>query len=192
LAWRNSPQGFGLITRAIHWLMAAALLGMLGYGTWMVRMEPGMAMVRAYGLHKSLGLCLLMLVLTRLVWHRISLPPPILSATIPAWQLRAARAVHLALYVLMLAIPLTGWVGSAASGTTVMLFDRWPLPAIAPASIPFEDASLALHGILTKALLALVILHAAGELLRHRHGAATLRRMLRGGLKSGAVSRADH
>ena len=75
MAWRNSPTRFGLVTRLLHWGMALALLAMLAFGTRIAGMEPGLANLWMYGLHKSIGLLLLALVVLRLIWHRISPPP---------------------------------------------------------------------------------------------------------------------
>ena len=123
MAWRNSPTRFGLVTRLLHWGMALALLVMLAFGTRIAGMEPGLANLWMYGLHKSIGLLLLALVVLRLIWHRIS-PPPAPQGAPGDWTTRLARAAHVALYLLLLAIPLSGWVASSASGLDVMLFDR--------------------------------------------------------------------
>jgi cytochrome b561 len=130
-----------------------------------------------YGLHKSLGLITLALVVARLVWHRISPPPAPIGG---GWAVRAAQGAHLAIYGLLLAIPVSGWVASSATGLDVMLFDRWTLPRIAPISAAWEDAGFAAHGVLTKVLMALLAVHAAGALKREMEGDGTLRRMIRG------------
>lgn len=172
----NGPDRFGPATRVLHWLMAAGLLAMLVFGTILDRMEPSLSNIWMYGAHKSFGLLLLALALARIAWHRVT-PPPGPLAGVPAWQLRLARATHAALYLLMLAVPLAGWIGSAASGIDVVVFDRWTLPRIAPLSETWQDMAFAAHGLLTKLLAALVVLHVAGALKR-RDG--TLRRIIRG------------
>lgn len=178
---RNGAESFGWVTRLIHWMMAALILIMLAFGTYLSEMQPSLANLWLFGLHKSIGLTLLALVLLRLIWHRISPPPHSLSAGIPAWQLRAAFATHLTLYILMLAVPLTGWIASAATGIDVVVFNKFTLPPVAPVSEAWEKAFFAAHGILTKLLLALILLHAAGALVRHfLHKDATLRRMVSG------------
>jgi cytochrome b561 len=178
LSARNGPDSFGWVTRTIHWLMAVAILGMLAFGLYIEDMEPAMSNLWMYSAHKSVGLILLTLVLLRLIWHRITPPPPILTKGVAPWQLSLARAVHPALYLLMLAIPLTGWIASSASGLDVMIFDRWRVPSIAPVSEAWETTFFALHGILTKLLMGLLVLHAGGAILRHLHGDRTLRRMV--------------
>lgn len=172
----NSASRFGLATRALHWLMAAGIIAMLGFGTYLGRIEPSLSTIWMYGAHKSVGLVLLALALARVGWHLAS-PPPHPLGGVPAWQTALARATHRGLYLLIVAVPLSGWIGSAASGIDVVLFDRWTLPRIAPLSEAWTDGAFLVHGVLTKLLAALVVLHIAGALKR-RDG--TLRRMLRG------------
>lgn len=175
----NGPSGFGWVSRLLHWTMALAILGMLGLGLYVARMEVSLANLWLYGLHKSIGLTLLALVLLRLLWHRISPPPAPLGGVAP-WQLALARAAHLALYVLMLAVPLTGWFASAATGLDVLWWGV-TLPPVAPVSESLSDAGFLLHRVATRLLMAVVALHVAGALWRaFVHRDATLRRMASG------------
>lgn len=172
-------QSFGWVSRTIHWAMAAGIVAMLGLGLYIEDMEPSLDTLWLYGLHKSVGLTLLALVGLRILWHRVSPPPAPLGGVAP-WQMAAARGAHLALYALMVAVPLTGWVGSAATGLDVVWWG-WTLPRVAPVSQAWSEAAFELHGGLTTLLMGVVALHVAGALWRqfgHRDG--TLRRMLRG------------
>ena len=175
----NSAEGFGWVTRVIHWLMALALLGMLALGTVLENMQPGLANLWLYGLHKTTGISLLALVALRGLWHRWSPPPEPLDG-VPRWQMQAALWVHRSLYGLMIAIPLSGWIASSATGIDVMFADRWVMPVLAPVSEAWENAGFAVHGALTKLLMALVALHVAGALKRAWAGDGTLRRMVAG------------
>jgi len=174
----NTATDFGWLSRLIHWLMAAGLIGMLVLGTLIADMEVSLANLWLYGLHKTVGLTLLALVLARLVWHRISPPPKPLPG--PAWQATAARWTHRLFYLLLLAIPLTGWIASSATGLDVLFADRWVIPPIAPVSEAWETAAFALHAILTNVLIGLVALHVAAALKHAWTGDGTLRRMLLG------------
>lgn len=181
MAARNRTDSFGWVSRGLHWLMALMILFMLGLGSYIEDMEPALSTLWLYGLHKSIGISLLVLVLLRLGWHRLSPPPASLTAGIPPWQIRAARVTHRALYGLMLAVPLTGWIASSATGIDTVIFNRITLPGIAPVSEIWETAFFTAHAILTKLLLLCVGLHVAGALYRHLgHRDATLRRMIRG------------
>lgn len=175
---RNSPAEFGLITRGIHWIMAILVIVMLALGTRIANLEPGLANLWLYSLHKTLGFLVLTLVLMRIGWHLYTPPPRPLGAPGPA--LWAARAVHLAFYILLVAIPLTGWAGSSATGIDVMIADRWTLPPLVKPSADGEDFWFGLHGIFTKLLLGLVLVHMLAALRRELAGDGTLTRMLRG------------
>ena len=177
--WRNSPSRFGRSSRLLHWLMAALILALLVLGSVLVRIQPNLSTLWLYGLHKTMGLTALSLAVIRLIWHRISPPPPPIGPP-SHWQNRAARATHLALYLLMLAIPLSGWIASSATGLDVVIFGQITLPPIAPTSEPLENVGFAVHGILTKALMALLLAHIAGAVLRGLKGDGTLRRITKG------------
>lgn len=128
-------------------------------------------------MHKTLGLTLFALVLVRLVWHRISPPPQPLAA---GWQIKAAKAGHLGLYLLMLLIPLSGWVASSATGIDTLFADRWVVPPIAAVSETTEATAFAIHDVATKLLMALVVIHVLAALQHEFAGQGTLTRMLRG------------
>ncbi|GLS88297.1 cytochrome b [Cypionkella aquatica] len=177
--WRNTPTAFGLTTRLLHWLMAGLIVALLVLGTVLVRIQPDLSTLWLYGLHKTLGLCALVLAFARLVWHRIS-PPPAPTGPPNQWANRAARAAHVALYLLMLAIPLSGWIASSATGLDVVIFGQITLPAIAPTSEALENAGFAAHSVLTKLLMALLLTHIAGATLRGLKHDGTLRRITKG------------
>ncbi|WP_287596479.1 cytochrome b/b6 domain-containing protein [Thermomonas sp.] len=149
------------LARLLHWLMALLLLAQLLVGVAMMAsltLRPPLI-----ALHRPLGLALLVLVLLRL-WVRRRHPPPTLPADLPRWQAAAARASHLLLYALMLALPLLGWALTSAAGNVVPLPGAVQLPAIAPHD-PLLYAWLRdAHGLLAWVLLASVLGHLAAAL----------------------------
>ena len=179
MRWRNTPTGFGLISRLLHWAMAALILAQIPLGLQIATMQLGLANLWLFGLHKTIGFVALILVLIRLVWHRITPPPPPLgdARSLPN---RAARAVHVLIYACLVIIPLSGWVASAATGLDVVIFNQITLPAIAPVSEAWENTGFLIHNATTKLLMALLLAHIAGAALRTVKGDGTLRRMIRG------------
>lgn len=177
--WANTHTSYGRISRALHWAMALLILGLIALGLTLADMEPALDSLWMYGLHKSLGFLALIMVILRLIWHRISPPPPPLGDPTAPNQ-RLARAVHGAIYACLIAVPIAGWVGSSATGIDTMIFERWTLPAIAPVSEAWEKAGFWVHWAASRALMGLLILHIAGAVLRAFKGDGTLRRMLRG------------
>ena len=162
---RNDATHFGLVSRLIHWTMAALIVSLLILGTNLTHLQPGLANLWLYGLHKTLGLTAFALVLVRLIWHRISPPPAPIGAP-TAWETRLAKAVHHLTYALLVLIPLAGWGYASATGIDIMFADRWVIPPIAPVSEAWEKAGLLAHSILTKALMGVLVLHVAGALKR--------------------------
>lgn len=170
----NRADQFGLLSRLLHWVIALIIIGLLGLGTYIENMEPSLSTLWLYGLHKSLGLSVLLLAVLRIIWHRISPPPAPLPAA--RWQEIAAKAAHHLLYALMLAVPLSGWIGSAATGIGVSFWGL-SLPSIAPVSEAWDAAAFAAHDLLTKVLFVVLLAHVVGAFKR-RDG--TLRRMVKG------------
>ena len=103
----------------LHWLLALGVLMQFGLGWWM-RTLPDKTGVQAYwfNLHKSLGLTVFLIAALLLVWRCIHRPPP-LPDTMPMWQRRAAKACHYGLYICVLIMPITGYMGSS--------FTRFPI-----------------------------------------------------------------
>lgn len=179
MALRNGSDSFGWLTRGLHWSIAALVLGQWALGTAIAGMQASLSNLWLFGLHKSVGVTILALMVLRLAWHRLSPPPPPLPGVAP-WQIALARATHVGFYVLLVLAPLSGWIASGASGLDVVVFGGVVLPPLAPASVAVEDAFFLVHDVLTKALLALIALHVAGAVKRAVAGDGTLRRMIRG------------
>ena len=178
MRFRNAPGEFGLVTRLLHWGTMLLVVGMLALGNRIADLEPGLANLWLYSLHKTLGFLVLALTLARIVWHIASPPPPPIGPRDAAH--RAARAAHWTLYALLLAIPLTGWAGSSATGIDVMIADRWTVPPLVEPSAEAEAFWFRLHDILTKVLFGLVTLHMLAAVKREMDGDGTLTRMIRG------------
>ncbi|MFG1307209.1 cytochrome b/b6 domain-containing protein [Xanthobacter autotrophicus] len=171
--------------RLLHWTMAGLVLTLLALGFAMTQgtLDEAFDLATSFTLyqwHKWIGLLVLALWLPRLVARAATQAP----AALAGWQGRAARAAHGGLYVLMLAMPVTGWLATSASPLHLPLLV--PLPVLGPVALPdliAPDArAYALlstaHEILAFALIGLVALHVAGAA---RHALVdrddTLRRM---------------
>jgi cytochrome b561 len=178
MGWRNGPDQFGLITRVLHWTMAVLVLFMLALGLRISSMEPGLSNLWLYGLHKTIGLTLLGLVVLRIVWH-VASPPP-LPIGPPGAMRMFVRAWHWTLYVLMIAVPICGWAGSSASGIDTVFADTFVVPPLVEPSEQGEFVWFILHEIFAKTLLGMVFVHILAALRRAMTGDGTLMRMLRG------------
>jgi cytochrome b561 len=165
---------------AIHWISAIIILGMFPIGLVMTRLGPGPTTNLLYELHKSFGLIVIGLALIRIAVRAISGAPPILQ-TIPPWQRIAARGTHVALYILILLVPLTGLAATSACCAPVNLF--WSIPMTLPIYGGFAVAKpiFLLHNVFSVTLAGILLLH-AGAALHHHYVKKddTLRRMLPG------------
>lgn len=170
----------------LHWMIAIAILGMIPLGWWMsdAIKDPAQASqaFRAYQLHKSIGLTILVLSVLRLIWRLTHRFPP-LPDHMPAWEKLAARISHVLLYVLILALPLSGWIYVSAGWNSAMnmpfavptiwfgLFE-WPhIPWVADAADAIRGSiagsAMTAHEKLAWGAVALVGLHAAAALKHH-------------------------
>jgi cytochrome b561 len=146
----------------LHWLIAAAVVGLLGWGWWMQTIPklPVGARVDAFNLHKSVGITVLLLMLLRIGW-RAGHPPP-LFPPMPRWQARLARTVHVLFYVCLIVQPVSGYLGSAFSGYPVRFFGV-VLPAWAPRSDAMKEALSVVHLVNSWVLVVALALHLAGS-----------------------------
>jgi cytochrome b561 len=167
-------------TRILHWLGAAAILFMLALGFVMVNFveEPGRRF-DLYQLHKSLGLFVLALTLARAAWRFAVLPPTPIT-TIPLWQNRAARGMHILLYALTIALTLAGYatVSTSPLPLPVALPFGFHAPNLLAPDYALSEGFKTAHHALAAILALCVAIHAAAA-LKHRfvdHD-GTLRRM---------------
>lgn len=159
-----NPVRYGGPAIALHWLVAALVLGQLALGWWMIEIPKSPPGLRAgwFNVHKSIGLTIGLLMLARL-WWRLRHPAPSLPATLPRWQVLAARANHALLYACLLAMPLSGYLGSVFSGYPILYFGV-RLPQWGWASPPLKDFFSAVHFAAVYLLMLLVTLHVAAAL----------------------------
>jgi cytochrome b561 len=178
---RSTEAGWGALLRAFHWLVAALILAQGVIGLTMVQMGLTPAKVRVFALHKSIGMTILALVLLRIAW-RLGERRPAHPPAMPRWQRRAARVVHLALYVLILAIPLSGWWFNSASNAPLVWFGWLNLPSLTGGYDPvWKPRALLVHQTLFWVLVALLVAHVGAALWHHfRERDDVLRRMVVG------------
>jgi cytochrome b561 len=177
----NSKAAFGRVSRYAHWMVAILILALIPMGMYMAIL-PSDSPDRAGFVvaHQTMGLLVLILVIGRLAWLLRS-PPASFAAHLKPWERRLAQVVHVALYALILAFPLTGLFMMMGRGETVRFFGE----AIPPFFSPNPEASSALT-ILHDDVLPLIFygsfLAHIGAVLKHHfvdRRIADVRRMLR-------------
>jgi cytochrome b561 len=149
----------------LHWIMAALILAQIALGLTAAGWHLSPTKLNLFFWHKSIGMLILALVLLRLLW-RLANPTPAPPIDTPKWEQAAARIGHALLYLLMIALPLSGWVVNSAANVPFRIFRLIPLPAIVEPDKHIADIAALIHSGLVVAMVLLLIAH-AGAALRH-------------------------
>ncbi len=175
----NTVERWGSISIGLHWTIAAlVLLVQVPAGITMVWSGPGTLQNVCYNIHKTTGIVIFLLAIVRLAW-RWSHPVPVLPADLPAWQAKAAGTTHVLLYLVLLTMPITGFLYTAMGGFPVPFFGLYDLARLVPTNKPVAEIFKIAHLTLQFVLYVVVILHAAGALQHHLvRKDGILRRML--------------
>ena len=176
---RDNPTAYGVVSRANHWIIAAAMIGMLVSGLFMAYgpMSPqDLAQIRDW--HKAIGDVVLAYGLWRIGW-RVARGFPKSASSMPRWQETASNLVHWGLLGTVLAMPLSGILTSVYNGRAVNSFGL-----VIPAQDKVEWIATAagmVHQYAAWALVGLLLLHIVAALKHHFIDRdTTLRRMIRG------------
>ena len=153
---------------ALHWLIALAILCNLALGLYMtgLPLSVGPIKLKLYAYHKWAGVSIFALVLLRVLW-RLGHRPPAPPADTPAWQRRAATGAHLLLYLLTVAVPLTGWLFSSAKGFQTVWFGVLPIPDLLGRDRALGDLLQQVHKALNLLLMLTLSGHLAAALWHH-------------------------
>ena len=177
--WRNGKDRYGLVSIGFHWIIALAMLGLVGLGAWMVGLtyyDPWYN--RSLALHKAFGILALVFAAAKFGW-RIADRPPGFGKEVKAWERAAATAMHWLLNAAIVLLPVTGYLISTSEGAGIDIFGLFAVPALFDISEATRELAIEIHYYLAYGILALVALH-AGAALKHHFvdRGSTLRRML--------------
>ncbi len=162
---------YAAVAIGLHWLIAALILTNI-WLAWGFDDLKGLALFNQTQLHKSVGITVLILSLGRLGWRLTHRPPP-MPAHMARWEKLAAHAAHWGFYVIMIGMPITGWIMVSASTTNIptVLFKTIPWPHVGFVhALPMgerkgiEDAMAETHELLAWMAYALIVLHVAAAL----------------------------
>ncbi|HZP69318.1 MAG TPA: cytochrome b [Pseudolabrys sp.] len=178
----NSSQRYGAVVQILHWSTAALVLVSWLLGTFGDELPKGVARNAALFMHISAGLAILAVVAVRILWRLADPPPAPESTLLGAWLDRAGRLVHVAIYILLLAVPVVGIVAQFARGQSLPLFGVREIVSPWPADRAFAHSAREVHEWLANLLMAVAAVHAAAAALMHHWilGDRTLKRMLPG------------
>ena len=164
---------------AMHWIVALLIFAAFGLGLYMTDI-PGFTptKLKLFSYHKWIGITVLIFAVLRVLW-RLTHPAPAHVPGMPKWQHAAAEAAHVGLYLLILAVPLSGYLLSVAAGVKVVYLGLWELPMPFDKSDALKDVFSMAHEWLNWTMAAIVVVHILAALKHHvvdRDG--TLRRMV--------------
>lgn len=177
---RNTSDSYGSIAKFFHWLIFLLLLTNITFGFFLEDVPKDYQPI-TYNIHKLIGLSILTLLVLRFIWALMN-PKPYIPNAKP-WERAAERVVHGLLYLVVAAMPLTGWVGSVAAGRAPHIGDfRFDLPIQENKAL--VDTCFELHEFLAFALITLFCIHVGAALYHHYiKKDNVLRRMLPGGTR---------
>ena len=174
---RNTQHHYGVIAIFFHWTMAIVLMMLIGEGLYMVDLPISLQKLKLFGWHKELGMLALFLVALRIAW-RLSNKRPELEA-IPYWQELAARSAHMFFYILMILIPVSGWLIVSAAGLQTSFFGWFLIPNLMPPSKTLLPIFTEIHQWLSYGMIGLLCMHMGAALMHHFiYKDNVLRRML--------------
>lgn len=154
---------YGAVAQLAHWLTVVLLAGVFTVGLYMVGLKLSPTKLQLFSYHKWIGVTVFAVVLLRLAW-RLWSPPPALPPAMPAWERRSAEITHRLLYLLLLAVPLSGWLMSSAKGFQTVYFAVLPIPDLLAKNAALGAALEQVHWALNKLLLGVVTVHVLAAL----------------------------
>lgn len=163
---RNTEHGYGSAARLLHWSVALLIIGLFIMGLRMGDLPNGPDKMQMYGLHKSLGVLVIMLVAARLAW-RAANPAPLAPSTTTAVQQALAQWAHRLLYILMIAVPVAGVLMSQTGGRPVSFFGLFELPTLMGKNEPLHEALEGAHAVMAFLMIAVVVIHAGAAIWHH-------------------------
>jgi len=163
---RNTPDRYGAIAQAFHWIIVILIIVQFTLGIIGSDLPLGMQRLVVLSRHKSIGMTILMLVILRLAWRLLNTVPR-LPAAMPRLEQRLAHGTHRLFYVLLIAMPIVGWISSSASNLSVSWFGLFVFPDLVGTDKVLAELAKEVHKTLAWILLATVVLHVAAALRHH-------------------------
>lgn len=147
----------------LHWIIAVLVMATLPLGLYMVDLPVSPSKLKYYAWHKWIGVTVFLLAALRVAW-RFGHRPPVPLPGQPRWQVLAAHSVHVLLYLLLIAAPLTGWLYSSAAGFPTVYLGLIQLPDLVPKDQQLKEAFKLAHLVLTYTMSGLVLVHVVAAL----------------------------
>ena len=145
---RNEADGYGRVSRILHWATAWLFIAMIPMGIFATMIPEGTPYrLEYYVVHKTLGVVIFALLLTRLIWNRLS-RRPVLDSKLTPLERKLAACVHITLYVMLFAFPVSGFIMTSYFGAPTYFF-AWEMQPLWDAN----EKAVLLWGLVHKYLL---------------------------------------
>jgi cytochrome b561 len=176
---RNSAEAYGSLAKFLHWAIVLLIIPQYFLAEAAGELPEGDPQIaQLYGIHKSIGMLVLILAVIRVAWKLVNRPNPAFRDQV-IWRRRSAATSHGLLYVLIFLQPLSGWAMTSAGGRDVRLFGWVTFPPLLRADPELHESLETVHEWLFYVLLAVAAVHIVAALYHHVVlKDDTLRRML--------------
>ncbi len=162
------PEKYNLTSRVFHWLIALMIFVLFGVGLYMSGLpDDHPSRGSLYGLHKASGFLLIWLVVARILWTAVLTRAPAMPDALPARDVKIHKAVIGLLYLLMLIVPVSGFLMSTFAGFPVDFFGLFEVPLLFEKNRQLGGFFHEVHEYAPWLLMGLVVLHVLGA-VRHR------------------------
>lgn len=175
---------FSFVQRVLHWLIALIVFALLAVGLTFMVLGGYEGVVGLFGdqitnqlytYHKSFGILLLMLMVLRVILRR-AYTTPAYDPPIPGFERFVGGTVHILFYLILIGMPIGGWMATAAGGFPVQFFN-WELPGLMPENKELSETLFQFHGIAGLVLLGLIVLHVGAGIMHWRRKDNVMRRI---------------
>jgi cytochrome b561 len=178
MCFKNTLNSYGVVAKGLHWVMGLLIIGLLAIGLLLESFENTPTFMTLINLHKEFGIIVLTLAVLRLGWKVLDVSPS-LPAHMGCVAKMMAKIGHFGLYVLMFAMPISGWMTSSAAGYPVSMFGLFELPMLTAKDKDFAHDMGELHETFAWVLMGLLAVHILAALVHHfYYKDDILRRML--------------
>ncbi|HET9718114.1 MAG TPA: cytochrome b [Pseudolabrys sp.] len=164
---RNSAEGYGAASQMMHWMTVALVILAWFLGQFDDIFPKGAARAASLFVHISAGLAVLGILVLRVFWRLVDPPPPTEKTVLGPWLDRAGRLAHYALYVLLVAVPISGIILQFARGDPLPLFGIAEIASPWTRDRAFARSIKEVHEMTSNALVILAGFHAAAALVHH-------------------------
>jgi cytochrome b561 len=166
MTYGTRTDHYPVTSKLLHWLIAICVLTTAPVAIAMVRVSKGPTQDALYNFHKSLGVLILILMILRLI-NRFAVGAPIADPGIEPWQKTLSSIVHTSLYVLLLAMPIVGYIANSVYGASTPFFGLFDLPPIAGKNEALATQLFTIHRWVGWLVIILVLTHVSAALYHY-------------------------